>query len=76
MRLCGGGTTSSASSLLTPSLAQVLALLIFQRIKLKICLYDVVSLSWPGKPLVISHNETNVIISKANRRKYIFLSQI
>ena len=34
-----------------------------------------VSGSWPGKSLVISHDDTNVIIFKTNRRKHIFLSQ-
>ena len=48
----------------------------FRELTLKLVIYDVVSLSWSGKHLVISH-DTNVSIFQANRRKkHIYLTQI
>ena len=45
----------------------------FRELTLKLVIYDLVSLSWSGKHLVISH-DTNVSIFQANRRKNIFIS--
>ena len=42
-------------------------LLFFQRVNPKFVIYDIFSLSQPGKPLIISQNDTNVIFFQAHR---------
>ena len=59
-----GSTTSSARMFL-----------FFRQLNLRFFIYDKVSLCWPEKRLVISHNGTNVIIFQANRRKNIYFCQ-
>ena len=58
--IVSGCTTSSAP-----------VFLFFRELSLKFVIYDVVSLSWPGKPIVIPHDDTNVNIFQ---KKIIFFS--
>ena len=49
--------------------------LFFRWLNLRFGIYDVASLCLPRKPLVISHEDTNVFIFQPNRgKKYIFFS--
>ena len=59
---------SSSDPSLSPQLSPQL-FLFYRESNLKFVIYDVVSLSWAEKPLVISHDDANVIISKANKQK-------
>ena len=58
-----GGMTSTAS-----------VFLFFRQLNIKFVIYDVVSLCWPWKHIIFSHNDPSVIVSQANRSRNTYFS--